>query len=220
MSAGTESKSAPDSIADALRDDLLNGILGPGARLTEESLSERFGAGRHSVRSALQILASEGLLEHRRNRGIVVPEVTAGRIDEMCSYRSTLEMGALTLALAHRADFGRVSAAVDQLAALDESVPWRRVIEAHSAIHRRIVEASGNGRLVLAHASCENELNCMLAIIRTDFTIDRLAEMHHELVEKLTVGGDSALHALDQDLELGGRAAMHSALERQRSVTE
>ena len=219
MDAGSDRKSTPQGIADALRDDLLNGVLDPGTRLTEESLSERFGAGRHSVRSALQLLASEGLLEHRRNRGIVVPEVTAQRIDELCSYRSILELGALRLALAGGADFSAVVRAVETLESLPEDTTWRHIMEAHSAVHERIVEASGNERLVAAHASCENELNRMLAIIHGDFTAQRLGVMHRELVDQLLAGGDSALHALENDLEFGGRAAMHAALDRQQSVS-
>lgn len=66
-------------------------------------------SSRHSVRAGLQIPVSEGLLEHRRNRGILVPEVTEERIDEMCSYRAILELGALRLALGRAADFADVA---------------------------------------------------------------------------------------------------------------
>lgn len=217
MSAADDS-STPQSIALSLRNDLLDGALRPGSRLTEESLAARFGSGRHSVRAALQTLVSQGLLEHRRNRGIVVPAVTPGRIDDMCSYRLILEMGALTLALDRGADFAAVSAAVDRLEALSADTPWRHVMEAHSAVHRTIVEAGGNDRLVAAHGACETELNCMLAIIKADFTVRRLAVLHRELVTQLLVGGDAALRALEDDLELGGRAAMHLALRRQRDL--
>jgi len=96
--------STPESIAQALREDLLDGVPSPGSRLTEEALCARFMSGRHSVRAGLQILVSEGLLEHRRNEGILVPEVTEERIDEMCSYRAILELGALRRRLAIRAD--------------------------------------------------------------------------------------------------------------------
>ncbi|WP_344324629.1 GntR family transcriptional regulator, partial [Kitasatospora putterlickiae] len=105
MGDGAEAGSTPDGIARALRDDLLDGVLEPGARLTEEALSARFRCGRHSVRAGLRTLVAEGLLEHQRNKGIVVPAVTAERIDDMCSYRSILELGALRLALARDADF-------------------------------------------------------------------------------------------------------------------
>jgi DNA-binding GntR family transcriptional regulator len=212
MSAGSDS-SAPESIARVLREDLLDGVLCPGARLTEESLTERFGSGRHSVRSALQILAAEGLLEHRRNKGIVVPAVTAERIDTMCSYRLILELGGLRLALDRDADFANVAAAVKRLESLGPGASWRQIIEAHGAVHREIVAAGGNDRLVRAHAACANELGVMLATIRADFTANRLAVLHRELLDHLVRGGDKALRALEDDLE-HGRAAMHRALRR------
>jgi DNA-binding GntR family transcriptional regulator len=208
--------STPQLLAQALRDDLLDGSLEPGSRITEEALAARFNFGRHSVRSGLQMLVSEGLLEHQRNRGIVVPEVTEERIDEMCTYRSILELGALRLALSQGADFSEVSAAVDHLESLSETASWRHVIEAHGAVHRQIAAASENPRLISAHRACENELNSMLAIVRADFSARRLAIMHRDLVNQLRVGGDVAMRALEDDLELGGRAAMHLALRRQR----
>lgn len=208
--------SAPGAIASALRDDLLDGALAPGTRLTEESLSARFGTGRHTIRSGLQLLVSEGLLIHERNKGIVVPAVTEQRVDAMCSYRLILEMGALRLALAAGADFDDTERAVERLESLTEDTPWRHVIEAHSAVHRAIVEASGNDRLVAAHRSCQDELNVMLATIRGDFSARRLAILHRDLLGQLRIGGDVALRALETDLELGGRAGMLLALRRQR----
>ncbi|MBF6101179.1 GntR family transcriptional regulator [Nocardia cyriacigeorgica] len=218
MGEGTRSSSTPDSIARALRHDLLAGDLAPGTRLTEEALSARFGCGRHSVRAGLQALVAEGLLEHQRNKGIVVPAVTAERIDDMCSYRSVLELGALRLALARGSDFEQVAAAVDRLSALDDDAPWRLVAQAHSEVHTEIVAAAGNGRLLAAHRACQNELNCMLATIRSDFPASRVALMHRHLLDRLRVGGEAAMRALEDDLELGGRAAMHLALRRRSGI--
>jgi hypothetical protein len=67
-----------------------------------------------------------------------------------------------------------------------------------------------------AHRACENELNAMLATVRADFSARRLAIMHRDLVTQMRIGGDVAIRALEDDLELGGRAAMHLALRRQR----
>lgn len=145
--------------------------------------------------------------------------MTEERIDEMCSYRAILELGALRLALSRAADFADVASAVTHLESLADDTPWRHVIEAHSAVHRAIVEASANGRLVAAHRACENELNFMLANIRADFSARRLAVLHRYLVDQLSIGGEAALRALEDDLELGGRSAMHLALRRQRGLT-
>lgn len=42
--------------------EILGGILPPGRRLREEHLAERFGASRHTVRSALAALTADRLL--------------------------------------------------------------------------------------------------------------------------------------------------------------
>ena len=210
--------STPENIAQALREDLLDGVPSPGSRLTEAALAPASCVAVTPSGHGLQILVSEGLLEHRRNKGILVPEVTEERIDEMCSYRALLELGALRLALGRATDFADVSAAVTHLESLADDTPWRHVIEAHSAVHRAIVEASANDRLVAVHRACENELSFMLAngqgrllrsAVRDPAPIPRRPALH--------LGGEAALRALEDDLELGGRSAMHLGCAAARS---
>jgi DNA-binding GntR family transcriptional regulator len=208
--------SAPEVIAAEIRDELLDGTVAPGARLTEEALTARFSAGRHSVRAAIRILVAQGLLVHERNRGAVTPQITEQRIDEMFSYRSVLELGALRMALISAADFRDVAAAVDHLDALPENAPWRSVVDAHAAIHHEIAVSSGNERIIKAHTDCEAELTFMFASVKGDYSARRLAILHRHLLEQIYVGGDVALRALEDDLELGGRSALHLALRRQR----
>lgn len=210
--------SMPDAIASQIRNDLIEGILLPGSRLTEGALTSRFSAGRHSVRAAIQMLVVEGLLVHERNKGALVPQITEARIDEMCSYRAVLELGALRMALAGGADLQGVADAVDALGDLPEDAPWRTVIDVHARIHDEIVVAGGNERIIKAHRDCEAELTTMFALIKPDFSARRFSIMHQHLLEQLLVGGEVALRALEDDLELGGRAAMHLALRRQREV--
>ncbi|MGY1969057.1 GntR family transcriptional regulator [Nocardia gipuzkoensis] len=208
--------STPSVIAAHLRNELIEGTLAAGSRMTEEALCARFSAGRHSVRAAIQILTSEGLLVHERNKGAVVPMITDERIDEMCSYRSVLELGALRMALQRGADWSAVEAAVRALEIMSDDAPWREIIEAHAAIHRAITNEGRNARVTEAHDASEAELEFMLAIIKPDYSASRLAAMHRHLLEQLRLGGEAALRALEEDLELGGRAAMHLALRRSR----
>src|SRR3954467_12911822 len=56
----------------ALRHAIIEQALAPGAKLPEDTIGERFGASRTIVRSALGRLASEGLVELRRNKGAAV----------------------------------------------------------------------------------------------------------------------------------------------------
>jgi DNA-binding GntR family transcriptional regulator len=59
-------------ICRALRRAIIEQALEPGAKLPEDSLGERFGVSRTIARYALGQLASEGLVELRRNRIAVV----------------------------------------------------------------------------------------------------------------------------------------------------
>ena len=52
-----------------LRDVINKGDLAPGARVPEKALCERFGISRTPLREALKVLAAEGLVELRPNRG-------------------------------------------------------------------------------------------------------------------------------------------------------
>lgn len=60
-------------IADDLRQEILVGRLGPGAALpSESSLIETYGAARGTVRQAIALLRSEGVLDVKRGQGAFV----------------------------------------------------------------------------------------------------------------------------------------------------
>jgi GntR family phosphonate transport system transcriptional regulator len=56
-----------------IEQDIMDGILGPGAKLpTEQAMVAAYGAGRHSVRRAVTELAKEGFLSVEQGRGTFV----------------------------------------------------------------------------------------------------------------------------------------------------
>lgn len=60
-------------IQSALEQDIMDGVLEPGAKLpTEPELVQRYGAGRHSVRRAVAELAKLGHLSVEQGRGTFV----------------------------------------------------------------------------------------------------------------------------------------------------
>lgn len=206
--------SAPERVAATLRDEVLDAVLRPGTRLREESLCERFGTGRHTVRAALGILVGAGLVVHERNRGASVRPLTRARIDASFDFRIAVELGSLRLALARAADLTPVEEAVRELEALPERTPWRELISCHGRIHHEIVRAADNELLLRAYRSCEDELRLLFAVLRPEFSARRLARLHRRLVDDLHRGGEVAVQALADDLERTGRAAVLHALER------
>src|SRR5688572_20410045 len=56
--------------------------LAPGDHLTEASLQDLLGTSRAPIRAALTLLAAEGLLDQRRNRGFFVRDLSAPSASE------------------------------------------------------------------------------------------------------------------------------------------
>ncbi|HEY2204676.1 MAG TPA: GntR family transcriptional regulator [Pseudonocardia sp.] len=78
-------------VLDAIRVAIANGEFVPNQRLVEADLSERFGASRASVRTALVQLTSEGLVERVQNRGARVRAVSLAEAVEITEVRMVLE---------------------------------------------------------------------------------------------------------------------------------
>jgi DNA-binding GntR family transcriptional regulator len=86
---------APDSpklaAVEAMRNAIVQGEYAPRQRLIEADLCERFRTSRFIVRSALQELAAQGLVEFQRNRGARVREISLGEAIEITEVRQLLE---------------------------------------------------------------------------------------------------------------------------------
>jgi DNA-binding GntR family transcriptional regulator len=90
---------ASQRVADYLRAAILNGEIGPGERIRQEDVAERFGTSRLPVREALRMLEADGLTEHEPNKGARVPRLDRHQVDVIYQMRERLEPLALTESL-------------------------------------------------------------------------------------------------------------------------
>jgi DNA-binding GntR family transcriptional regulator len=90
------------AVTEALRAAILAGEYAPKQRLVEIDVCERFGTSRFILRSALQELAAQGLVEFQRNRGARVRDVSFAEAIEITEVRILLE-GLLAARAAKRA---------------------------------------------------------------------------------------------------------------------
>ena len=79
------------AVLDALREAILRGEFVAGQRLVEVDLCERFGCSRFSVRAAIPVLASEGLVDVQRHRGARVRVIPIDEAIEITEVRQMLE---------------------------------------------------------------------------------------------------------------------------------
>jgi DNA-binding GntR family transcriptional regulator len=185
-----------DTLAGALRREILDGVRPAGSRLVEADLCARYGLARHSVRAALRALAAEGLIRVEPNRGASVAKLSPADITALYELRAALETEAARLALERH---GRmpppVHAALAELVAACEAEPfaWGPVNEAHAALHHAIVVAAQSPRIEASHRALSGELRLFLNQLEPLWTRERMAAGHTALVEGLEREGPSVL---------------------------
>jgi DNA-binding GntR family transcriptional regulator len=136
-----------------LRHEILSGTLGPGERLIEEQLTQRFGISRAPLREALRLLGQQGLVEHLPRRGVRVAELSSADVDELFGLRDVLEHYAVETALplppAHRLEALRQ--ALEGMATAAGAGDAFAENEAHRGFHLALVELAGHRHLVQAY---------------------------------------------------------------------
>ena len=102
-----------DGVAQRLRAMLVEGHIGPGAKLNERELCELLKVSRTPLREAIKLMAAEGLVDLLPNRGAVAVQLS--ETDVIHSFEVLAELEGLSGKLAAQ----RISAAeVSQIAAL------------------------------------------------------------------------------------------------------
>lgn len=217
-------RTAPQQIATAIKEEILERSLLPGDRLPAESeLAGLFGVSRPTVRAALQELCAAQILVSRRGRGggYYVAELSPERIEDSVSeflslslvvetltyeqlseVRSAIELLAAEAAARSRSRemLARLEAALPRAADFEDA-PRERIVEADLRFHRVLAECTGNPLLV----SFEGAL---------------LAALHRFARRVGAVSTKGAIAHLDEVLEAvrngdpgGARAAMARHLE-------
>src|SRR3954466_7339830 len=79
-----------DLALNAIREQIVEGRIRPGARIKEIPLAEELGFSRAPVRDALRLLERDGLVTLVPNRGAVVPELRAVDVLEVYALRASL----------------------------------------------------------------------------------------------------------------------------------
>ena len=83
---------------------IVTGDLLPGQPVRQEQMAERLGVSRLPIREGLRQLASQGLVEHRRNVGYTVARLEQSEFDQIYLMRHALEREFLTFLPALLAD--------------------------------------------------------------------------------------------------------------------
>ncbi len=199
---GAEAGTAVHRITAALREDILSGRAPLGTPLREEQLAARFGASRHTVRTALAHLAGTGLVNMEPFRGVRVTSFDDEEAAALQDLRRALESEAADILF--RRHQGRrwpeavrapVEAAVERLGDAEAAGNDLDVLRAHAAVHLALVAAAGSPRITRAHEQLSDELDLLLLHARPRYGPGELVAQHRALLEEVQREGAAPIRS-------------------------
>ncbi len=182
-------------VADNLRDMIVEGNLAPGHRISEGDLCEQFGISRTPMREALKVLASEGLVEIKPNRGTRVSEITLEDIEEMFEAVSGIERlcGELATKKMTEQDFKHLQGLHNRMTDHFNNRRRNDYFRLNQETHNLIVKLSGNSVLMEVHQ------NIMVKVRRARYLAILSVDRWEESVKE-HAGILAAMEARDVDL--------------------
>lgn len=142
---------------------ILDGSFAAGERINENALALRFGVSRGPVREACRALAELGFVEQIPNRGVFIRRIARREAEQLYDVRAGLT-GLAARLLATSASPPQIAALeslLEQMEAaatsLDDYYPL------NLQFHDRMVEFTGNERLIAAYRQLVKELHLFRA---------------------------------------------------------
>ncbi len=193
---------------------ILAGDLRAGAKLTEASIAVSLGVSRGPVREALRALEGSGLVRVEKNRGVYVRQISVDEADQIYELRAVLdEFVGRRLAESAGADDVRD---LRQIIERMERATARNDVDAYVAanldFHDRLVELTGNAKLLHVYRRLVNELHLFR---RT--TLARVGALpvstreHREIVDRIAARQPAAAGRALFDHVMASRSRMHEA---------
>lgn len=168
----------PQRVAEALREAISAGGILPGTKLPEVRLTQQLEVSRHTLRSAFQILAGEGLVERLPNRGVFVHSPTPEDIQEIYRVRRILEPGAVRAAVFTPGAIRAMQEIVAQARQAKEDGDVDGMGQANQQFHRTLIAQAQSSTL-------ETLMEQVLARMRLVFHAKRgELSFHHAYVER------------------------------------
>ncbi len=208
------STTLPASVAERLRELIIEGEIAPGARLNERALCERLGVSRTPLREAFRVLAAEGLIELTPNRGAQAVALSEQDIRESFEVMSALEALSGELACRRIADdeVAEIKALTFEMLACHARRDLPAYYRINRAIHDRLNHAARNRLLTQTYRTLNLRIQNLR--FRSNFDArkwDLAMKDHRDMVDALEARDGARLATiLRTHLRLKGDAVLES----------
>ncbi len=216
LSKSLANKSVVDRVVDQITQAIINGELNPGDKIpTEVELCEAFQVGRNSVREAIKILASFGVVYIKRSEGTFVSSSFSHRmldpmlyglilqkdsIESIVELRKVFDTGLMQVVMnkATETDLEHLKAELASLEreVMDEHASAKRVLDQDIRFHTAIVLSTHNELIqnianYIDRITIPSRIKTMEQILESDERL-RFIELHRQIVDmienKVTAG--------------------------------
>jgi DNA-binding GntR family transcriptional regulator len=178
-------QSLPETLADSLRERILNGEFKEGDALIQDALALEYNVSRMPVREALRQLEAGGLVAMRIHKGAVVTSIPTAQIEELFELRALLECDLLARAVPKLTDED-LSASREILALLEASyerhdvASWGRL---NWEFHRSLYGAAGRPQTlaIIQGINVQTDRYIRLHLLLTH-RLDQAEEDHREIL--------------------------------------
>lgn len=183
---------------------MFDGDLPPGEALREVLLSQSIGVARSTIREALRVLATNGLVARMPNRGLAVRHLTIAEVEDIFTARQVLEREAAkaagTCPEERLQEFSRAfDAYADAVSRNDASASANGHVEFHTAM----VGLTGSRRLAETERSLLRDLQLVIASIeKSSDDQPKEVEKHRKLLRLFCERNVAeAIECLEGDLD-------------------
>lgn len=159
-------RSIGEIAADHIREAILDNVYGRGERLIDSRIAAELGTSRGSVRDALKLLQTQGLVVQKAHRGTFVISPSAEDIRDSCEIRVALETHAVRLLTRRpKVDLSSLRGLVDRMDAAAASGTDAVVSQCDRDFHATLCRMCGSQRLREVY---EREVSGLLGFFAVD----------------------------------------------------
>lgn len=154
--------------------------LKEGDSITLDGIANQLGVSSTPVREAFQILASDGLLQLRPNKGAIVLGITRKTIIDHYEARAILERECAAAVCRNNADISDIIDAFEMARSSLEKSDSRGYSDYNQAFHNAIWTAAGNDKIKSLLASMWNGLSMGHKITEDEYA--QISNREHQMI--------------------------------------
>ncbi|NYB74691.1 GntR family transcriptional regulator [Sedimentibacter hydroxybenzoicus DSM 7310] len=185
-------------VCEAIKKAICEGTLVGGEKVSETELAKMLGVSRTPVREALRLLNNEGYVKLMPNSRVLINEFDEKDAIEVLQVRRALECEAAGMAAAVITDEQKMELIntyneINKLENMDKELIGLEFVKIDTNFHRKIIEISGNSRMLLISNSLRDRLfRSHVSLAAVENAVQICSDQHKDILNAV-IANDSEM---------------------------